>query len=135
MRDDMYELIIARPRWGSRWLKYPRRAKRVDAKVITRDDPDKLVAKVGMKRGAKAAGVYKNLNENLSPLRRYLERQVNRSWDKVSSVLRALRARRRVRGEQAAALQEGDRRAQARRAYAADPAALSIVMILAPSAT
>ena len=49
MREDMYELIIERPRWGSRWLKYPRRAKRVDAKVIAQHDPDKLPANVGMK--------------------------------------------------------------------------------------
>ena len=89
MRDDMYELIIERPRWGSRWLKYPRRAKRVDAKVIAREDPDKLVSKVGMKRGAKAARVYKNLNENLAPLQRYLESQVNRPWDKVWSDISA----------------------------------------------
>ena len=85
----MYELIIERPRWGSRWLKYPRRAKRVDAKVIARDDPDQLVSGIGMKRNAKAARVYKNLNENLAPLRRYLESQVNRPWDKVWSEISA----------------------------------------------
>lgn len=89
MRDDMYELIIERPRWGSRWLKYPRRAKRVDAKVTVDRDPDSLPSKVGMKRGAKAARVYKNLNENLAPLRRYLESQVNRPWDKVWSEISA----------------------------------------------
>ena len=89
MREDMYELIIERPRAGSRWLKYPRRAKRIDAKVTARQDPDKLVDKVGMKRGAKAARRYKNLNENLAPLRRYLESQVNRPWDKVWSEISA----------------------------------------------
>ena len=89
MRDDMYELIIERPRWGSRWLKYPRRAKRVDAKVAIARDPDSLASKVGMKRGAKAARLYKSLNENLAPLRRYLESQVNRPWDKVWSEISA----------------------------------------------
>ena len=89
MREDMYELIIERPRWGSRWLKYPRRAKRVDDKVTTRQDPDRLASKVGMKRGAKGARLSKSLNENLAPLRRYLERQVNRPWDKVWSEISA----------------------------------------------
>jgi len=89
MRDDMYELIIERPRWGSRWLKYPRRAKRVDAKVTTDRNPDSLLAKVGMRRGAKVARVYKSLNENLAPLRRYLDAQVNRPWDKVWSEISA----------------------------------------------
>jgi hypothetical protein len=89
MRDDMYELIIERPRWGSRWLKYPRRAKRVDAKVTADRDPDSLPSKMGMQRGAKAARVYKSLNENLAPLRRYLESQVNRPWDKVWSEISA----------------------------------------------
>jgi len=90
MRDDMYELIIERPRWGSRFLKYPRRAKRVDANVDVRQDPDRLASKVGMKRGAKSGARFcKNLNENLAPLRRYLESQVNRPWDKVWSDISA----------------------------------------------
>jgi hypothetical protein len=89
MREDMYELIIERPRWGSRWLKYPRRAKRMDAKVTARQDPDKLAAKIGMQRGANFARAYKSLNENLAPLRRYLEAQVNRPWDKVWSEISA----------------------------------------------
>lgn len=89
MRDDMDEVIIERPRRGSRWMTYPRRAKRVDAKVIAREDPDQLVAKIGMRRNAKAARAYKSLNENLSPLRRYLESQVNRPWDKVWSEISA----------------------------------------------
>jgi hypothetical protein len=89
MRDDMYELIIERPRWGSRFLKYPRRAKRIDPKVTSARDPDALASNAGMKRGAKVARLYKNLNENLAPLRRYLESQVNRPWDKVWSDISA----------------------------------------------
>ena len=36
-----------------------------------------------MRRAAKFARTHKSLNENLVPLRRYLERQVDRPWDKV----------------------------------------------------
>lgn len=88
MREDMYEVIIERPRRGSR-MGHPRRARRMDAKVEAVRDPDSLVGKIGMKRGAKLARAYKQLNENLAPLRRYLERQVNRPWDKVWSEISA----------------------------------------------
>ena len=84
MREDMFEVIIERPRWGSR-MSYPRRAKRMDAKIVGARDPDVLLSKLGMKRGAKFARASKMLNENLAPLRRYLESQVNRPWDKVWS--------------------------------------------------
>ena len=84
MREDMFEVIIERPRWGSR-MGHPRRAKRMDAKVAAAHEPDMLLSKLGMQRGAKFARVSKSLNENLAPLRRYLEKQVNRPWDKVWS--------------------------------------------------
>ncbi len=46
-----------------------------------------------MRRGVREKGGSKRLNENLSPLRRYLEKQVGRPWNKVyseiSAVLRA----------------------------------------------
>lgn len=84
MRDDMFEVIIERPRWGSR-MGHPRRANRMDAKVAAARDPDLMFSKLGMKRGARFARVSKSLNENLAPLRRYLEGQVNRPWDKVWS--------------------------------------------------
>ena len=84
MRDDMFEVIIERPRWGSR-MGHPRRARRMDAKITAVRDPDVLLSKLGMQRGAKFARASKMLNENLAPLRRYLEKQVNRPWDKVWS--------------------------------------------------
>ena len=84
MREDMFEVIIERPRRGSR-MSHPRRARRMDAKVAAARDPDALLSRLGMKRGAKVARRFKSLNENLAPLRRYLERQVNRPWDKVWS--------------------------------------------------
>jgi len=85
MRDDMFEIIIERPRRGSRWMTHPRRARRMDAKVVAARDPDSLLAKLGMQRGAKMGRAHKGLNENLAPLRRYLEKQINRPWDKVWS--------------------------------------------------
>ncbi|HKS64412.1 MAG TPA: hypothetical protein VJT13_22105 [Xanthobacteraceae bacterium] len=66
-------------------MAHPRRARRLDAKVAAARDPDLMLSKLGMKRGAKVAGRSKSLNENLAPLRRYLESQVNRPWDKVWS--------------------------------------------------
>ena len=77
MRDDMSEVIIERPRHASR-ARFPRKLRRRDA-VATRHDPERLgfVAGIGL--------TDKSLNENLAPLRRYLERQVNRPWDKVWS--------------------------------------------------
>ena len=46
MRDDMFEVIIERPRWGSR-MGHPRRSKRMDAKVTAARDPDALFSKLG----------------------------------------------------------------------------------------
>src|ERR1700736_4653085 len=46
----------------------------------------------GMRRGHATRGGRKELNENLAPLRRYLERQVGRPWNKVySEIARHLR--------------------------------------------
>jgi hypothetical protein len=84
MRDDMFEVIIERPRIGSR-MGHARRARRMDAKVASLRDPDTLLSKLGMQRGSSFARSYKSLNENLAPLRRYLEKQINRPWDKVWS--------------------------------------------------
>jgi hypothetical protein len=83
MREDMFEVIIERPRWGSR-MGHRRRTRRMDAKVDVRRDPDGMALQVGLGRWS-LMGISKNLNENLAPLRRYLERQVNRPWDKVWS--------------------------------------------------
>jgi hypothetical protein len=84
MRDDMFEIIIERPRWGSR-MGFSRRNNRFNGKVASRQDPDALAFRTGMKRAAVESRARKMLNENLAPLQRYLERQVNRPWDKVWS--------------------------------------------------
>ena len=83
MREDMFEVIIERPRCGSR-MGHRRRARRMDANVDVRRDPEAMPLQIGLSRWTKM-GRSKMLNENLAPLRRYLERQVNRPWDKVWS--------------------------------------------------
>ena len=84
MREDMDEIIIERPRWGSR-ISYRRRAARFDGKVEARRDPEGLPFRIGLKRAARESGQPKSLNENLRPLERYLESQIARPWDKVWS--------------------------------------------------
>lgn len=84
MREDMYEVIIERPRWGSH-RRYVRRKQRIDGKITSRQDPDILPLQIGLKRAARSLRNQKWLNENLNPLRRYLEGQVNRPWNKVWS--------------------------------------------------
>ncbi len=75
MRGDMPKVIVERPRAGRSKL---RRDKTV------RDD-DAALSKVGMKRDARLRGGYKTLNENLAPLKRFLNAQVDRPWNKVWS--------------------------------------------------
>ena len=84
MRDDMFEVIIERPRVGSH-RRFVRRKGRIDDKTTARLDPDKLVMQIGLKSAAMGKVRPKYLNENLKPLQRYLEGQVNRPWDKVWS--------------------------------------------------
>jgi hypothetical protein len=84
MREDMDEIIIERPRWGSR-MRHKRRAGRFDGKVEVRRDAEGMPFRIGLQRAAFQAGQPKSLNENLRPLQRYLESQINRPWDKVWS--------------------------------------------------
>jgi hypothetical protein len=83
MREDMFELIVERPRYGSR-MGHRRRTRRIDPNVDLRRDPDAMPLQIGLKRWTQL-GRFKSLNENLAPLRRYLEKQVNRPWNKVWS--------------------------------------------------
>ena len=71
MREDMYKVIVERPRRG----------KNGDAAAARlRKDFDGPV-QLGMRAGYG----YRSLNENLAPLRRYLRAQLGRPWDKVFS--------------------------------------------------
>jgi hypothetical protein len=75
MRGDMPKIIVERPRRGGGKLR---------REQIPRDD-ELALSKVGLRRHAKMRGGDKCLNENLAPLRRYLERQVGRPWNEVWS--------------------------------------------------
>jgi hypothetical protein len=74
MREDMAKVIVERPR-------KPRPAKhRPKPNPAALED---LPKQQGMRRKHAESRQEKFLNENLAPLRRYLERQVGRPWDKV----------------------------------------------------
>jgi hypothetical protein len=79
MRPDMAKVIVERPRVGSRTRGaakgYRRALKRMGIEGAPRGE--------GMKR--RHRGGTKFLNEHLGPLRRYLDAQVGRPWDKVFS--------------------------------------------------
>jgi hypothetical protein len=76
MREDMYKVIVERPRRGGGW------ALQKDGRKFrnSEDAPQK----VGMKRGYQSR---KSLNENLSPLKRFLESSIGKPWNKVYSEL------------------------------------------------
>jgi hypothetical protein len=75
MRGDMPKVIVERPRRGAGWSRKGR---------SLRDD-DLILSESDVKTHARTRWTSKELNENLAPLRRYLESQVNRPWDKVWS--------------------------------------------------
>jgi hypothetical protein len=75
----MNKVLVERPRLGGWGVRKGRRARDLDA----------LPGFQGMRRAIRESGNWKSLNENLSPLRRFLERQVGRPWNKVHSEIRA----------------------------------------------
>jgi len=76
MRDDMFKVIVERPRWGASHAESPK-LKRM---------PHADTRNIGLKRHAHIGARYtKSLNENLAPLLRYLRRQRGRRWDAVFS--------------------------------------------------
>ena len=76
MREDMFKVIVERPRWGSRHA--PK------AKLRHDKAPDRKHA-TGRRMALEQIGYTKCLNENLAPLRRYLMKQEGRPWRKVYS--------------------------------------------------
>jgi hypothetical protein len=72
MRDDMARIIVERPRI------FDRGSRKGRARPL-----EDLPQYEGMRRPHLLRGWGKELNENLQPLRRYLERQVGRPWSKV----------------------------------------------------
>ena len=79
MREDMFKVIVERPR-----CKYSNIYKGDGRKFRNSEDRP---AKIGMKDGY---GQRKYLNENLAPLKRFVEQQVNRPWDKVYGEIRTV---------------------------------------------
>lgn len=76
MREDMFKVIVERPR----------RLVHKAPRVKSRHDRLPERTKLGMKRGAQEQCNWtKYLNENLAPLKRYLQKQRGRLWDKVYS--------------------------------------------------
>lgn len=97
MRKDMHKLLCERPRSGHKdrdgdrevpARRYSQRLELVhgedeDGKYVESNSPSSM--KMG--KGWTGGGT-KELNENLNPLYRWLDKQVNRPWDKVYSELR-----------------------------------------------
>jgi hypothetical protein len=79
MRSDMFEVIIERPRWGS---SYKRKKGRHGEPLRRQEGPTWEPVSLG--RGSKG------LNENLAPLRRFLESRVGRPWDAVRSEISSI---------------------------------------------
>lgn len=80
MRSDMWKVIVERPRLGRGHADAVGRR----ARKLAPGDLD------GSALGCiERSERTKSLNENLAPLRRYLERQVGRRWDAVYSEMRA----------------------------------------------
>jgi hypothetical protein len=73
MREDMYKVIVERPRRGGT------RAGGASRGRIYRASED-VPSKMGLKQGI---GPSKWLNENLAPLKRFIASRVNRPWNKV----------------------------------------------------
>ncbi|MCF6221345.1 MAG: hypothetical protein L3J65_09550 [Robiginitomaculum sp.] len=76
MREDMFKVIVERPRRGRSWatkskLRYD---KCEDRKRVS-----------GHRLVTEHSGNVKHLNENLAPLKRYLHKQLGRRWDDVFS--------------------------------------------------
>ena len=84
MRSDMHKVIVERPRllrstWTNRKTALRLDANRSAQALDAGDDFD------GGPHRASSSRHQKWLNENLAPLKRYLQKQVGRPWDKVYS--------------------------------------------------
>lgn len=86
MRGDMDKVIVERPRPGSS-RHVARRFRRLDPRCIevSEDADDVFPSRIGHRRAAALGRGRKWLNENLAPLRRYLESQAGRPWNDVWS--------------------------------------------------
>jgi len=76
MREDMFKVIVERPRRGRSWATKSK---------IRYDKCEERSRVSGHRLVMEASGFTKSLNENLAPLKRYLHKQINRKWDDVFS--------------------------------------------------
>jgi hypothetical protein len=74
----MSRVIVERPRRGGGWARKGRAV-----------PMEELPERQGLRRPYILSRNSKTLNDNLAPLRRYLERQVGRPWNKVYSEIAA----------------------------------------------
>lgn len=77
MREDMFKVIVERPRHASRFGTKPK------LRFLDKDDWRPRVTGKQVLRGHKA--MHKHLSENLAPLKRCLFKQRGRKWDDVFS--------------------------------------------------
>jgi hypothetical protein len=80
MRADMGKVLVERPRLGSRDGSRPKKGYRKRLQKAF-DSGDPLPVREGMKV---RCGRGKHFNEHLGPLRRFLNSNVGRQWDKIS---------------------------------------------------
>lgn len=83
MRKDMAKVIVERPRRGSSSPNYIKGRKGYKKK-LQKEGLD-CIQKESMAKNRQFGYDSKELNEHLSPLKRYLMKQVGRPWDKVFS--------------------------------------------------
>lgn len=90
MREDMFEVIIERPRRGGGYSKKGRADEKLrralDDAIWFGDDADAPRTKSPMLDRSYSR---KSLNENLSPLKRFLDSAIGRPWDEVYSEIRS----------------------------------------------
>lgn len=88
MRADMFKVIVERPRRGVGYYRTLHNEYRAAKKFKLDEDLEVVDEFCGTKlpmRSRRLHWDFKQLNENLNPLRRYLEKQVGRPWNDIYS--------------------------------------------------
>lgn len=88
MRDDMFKVIVERPRRGVGYYRTLPNDYRAAKRFKLDDDfevDDEFCGKTQPMRARQIGWDGKSLNENLNPLRRFLSKQVGRPWNDVYS--------------------------------------------------
>src|SRR4051812_44167695 len=94
VRKDLQHLLVERGRFGS-----ARRSRKTALRLGPgSEDCDATLHIAAWGRGGYGYWDGKDLNENLAPLQRFLEKSVGRSWNKVYSEIREQLDHRRATG-------------------------------------